>query len=189
MDAIKTPYHSALTPPLEISTELDFYEADGSLVFRHDISRGDHIFFVGADVLYSEPSWRAGYSKFIDRAGGPPSTFKEYLTGIGEVICKLKIPSYIILGRHMITYLKPQDIAPIKLNGSDSMLGVWNTSMISADKSGDVLRHVSSNYSKILDFCCGYGITAYYAKECGKKFICSDINRKCVAYVAEKYMA
>jgi hypothetical protein len=188
MGEIKLPYHSALSAPLDISTELEFYESDGSVVFRHDISVGYHTYFDSADVIYSEPSWRAGYCKFIERAGSSSSSFKCYLFGIRAVIEKLQIPTYLILGKHMIADLKPCAIAPIKLNGGDSVLGVWNAPLLTADKSGDVLRYVSSNYSKILDFCCGYGTSVYYVKEHGKKFICSDINKKCVAYVAENYM-
>ena len=183
------PYHSALSNPIDINVELHRWEALKSVVFEYDISLGCHPDFYGVDAIYSEPSWRAGYSKFMDRAGYTGnSSFEKYLDGISHTICSLQVPTYIVLGKHMVKFLKPMHIMPVKLNGGNSLIGVWNVKLPSAKTNVDVLFMISDTYSRVLDFCCGYGNTIHAMLKKEKTFVCSDINKKCVFYTAKRYM-
>jgi len=179
-------YHSALKPELPIISELDFYSDNNNLVFRWDITQGMHETFTHADAIYSEPSWKQGYSKFLHRAGIVQNNqFTDYLTAIRNVILTLQKPAYIIAGKHMLKKLAPAQIGRIKLHGYDSYVALWfidaipNTCTVPA-----LLDYVCTQHSTILDFCCGYGNVASKAKH----FVCSDVNAKCVYYVAKNFM-
>ena len=52
----------------------------------------------------------------------------------------------------------------------------------------EALEHVVGMYGNILDFSCGYGNLAKSAIGHGKRFICSDLNARCVYYIAKTYM-
>jgi len=197
-----TDYHSALKPELELP-EMVGYEAGGSVVFAHDIVRGGHIHFENADAIYSEPSWRDGYGKFRSRAGIEDGDYKAYLAAMRRVIVRLAVPTYMVIGKHMVRALKPAETWPIELRGYPAVLGVWNTAinvpeidalaanlhpLLGAVTPAIVVHYVCQRHDMILDFNCGYGNLAAAALEHGKRFICSDINRKCVYYVATRYM-
>jgi hypothetical protein len=188
------PYHSALKEEVQVEGELNYYEHNGSVVLCHNISQGIHHAFQAADAIYSEPPWKDGYAKFLTRAGCTVEdaweSFKDYLSAINSIIKELNVPTYLIIGKHMVSRLKPERTHEIKLHGYDCLLGVWNTG---TDLSGmktneDVLKYVATNHSCVFDFSCGYGNTAVAMFEQGKRFICSDINKKCVYYVAKYVM-
>lgn len=189
---MKEIYHSALKDGLAIAGKLDSYETDGSIVFCHDISIGMHPnYFKQADAIYSEPAWKDGYMKFLDRAGAKSGAadFQQYLSGMRRVILKLNKPAYIVLGRHMLRHLHPDHIIDIKLHGYKCLLGIWHTDPpVGLKTNNDAVSFMADRYQKVLDFSCGYGNVARAMKTRGKHFICSDINRKCVYYVATAVM-
>lgn len=184
-------YHSALRQELAIDGELDYYEKDGSVVFKHDITNGCHDVFWRADVIYTEPAWQHGYEIFANRAGiNQPKPYKEYLLAIKDVIETLSVPAYVVMGRHMVRILRPECTAELRLHGYKCLLGIYNADPINVPNNTAALQHVAQNpdYRCILDFCCGYGNTAAAALRAGKKFVCSDFNAKCVYYIAKEIM-
>jgi hypothetical protein len=184
---LKEIYHSALKDDLEIDHELDYYESGGSISIKHNIEDGPHHVFSRADVIYAEPAWRDGYEKFMLRAGAT-GDFKKYLVCISNVILALDIAAYIVMGRHMKRQLAPDLTMPIKLHGYKCLLGIWKADAIEAKTNYDAVNHIASEYSCMLDFCCGYGNTAVAAKNHNKRFVCSDVNRKCIYYIAMELM-
>lgn len=190
--AVKAPYHSALKDDLKIEGELDYYESNGSVVLCYDLTTGIHPSFRSADVIYSEPSWKDGYEKFQDRAGSLSDKsyygFLAYIDSIKKVIEELKIPAYIIMGKHMQKRLNPDHVMDIMLHSYKSVLGVWNAELPEVKTNQDVLKFISEKYFCALDFSCGYGNTAVAMLGQGKQFICSDINKKCVYYIATEIM-
>lgn len=93
---------------------LDFFEANGDVVFRHDISKGISPRFKKADCIYSEPAWRHGYKKFMQRSNTtdfPP--YKDYLLNQEKVVKELGIPAFILCGADMLRTLKPQWVQDI----------------------------------------------------------------------------
>jgi hypothetical protein len=189
---VKIPYHSALKDDLKIDGELDHYESGGSIVFCRDLTAGTHPTFRSADVIYSEPSWKDGYKKFQARAGslsdGSYYGFLTYIENIKKVIEELKIPSYLIMSKHMQKRLNPDFVMDVVLHSYKSVLGVWNAELPEVKTNQDVLKLISEKYSCALDFSCGYGNTAKAMLGRGKQFICSDVNKKCVFYVATELM-
>jgi len=186
-----TDYHSALKPELELP-EMVGYEAGGSVVFAHDITRGGCIHFENADAIYSEPSWRDGYGKFRDRAGADTGDYKAYLAALLRIIEALQVPTYMIIGKHMVRDLMPDAsgaIKPLTLHGYPALLALWNATVEEKlPTPRHVIDYVCQRHDVILDFNCGYGNLVAGALKYGKRFICSDINRKCVYYVATRYM-
>ena len=182
-------YHSALQEPLKVLGELDFYESKGSVVVCHDISKGLNPYYRDVDAIYSEPAWRDGYEKFMQRAGVGNGSYSEYLRGILRVIQELSIPAYVVIGKHMVSILKPPKVIDVKLRGYQCLLGVWygeDPGKIETNK--DVLEFIGRTYERVLDFSAGYGNVAKVMLSHGKKFVCSDINRKCVYYIAKNLM-
>jgi hypothetical protein len=183
-------YHSALHEDLALP-ELSFFESNGSMVFQHDLTASIPEIFKTADAIYSEPSWQAGYEIFQDRARAGNSTFKGYLEAIKSLIKSLNKPTFMVIGKHMLKALEPSGYTNIKLNKWDAILGLWNEDWVvptSIKTNLDVIDFVVSRYSIIGDFSCGYGNVAAGAIKKGKKFVCSDLNAKCVYYVAKNYM-
>lgn len=182
-------YHSALQEPLKIDGELDFYASGGSIAVCHDVSKGCDIYFSNVDAIYSELAWRDGYDKFMHRADIKGSTYASYLDGVLKVIRKLKIPTYIVLGKHAVPILKPPQVVDVKLRGYPCLLGIWyGKDPGSLDTNKDVLEFIGRTYERVLDFSAGYGNVAKVMLSHGKKFVCSDINRKCVYYIAKNFM-
>jgi hypothetical protein len=179
-------YHSALKDELKISKELDRHAQDGNVVFAWDITLGVHASFRQADAIYSEPSWRDGYAKFMRRAGQQHGEFREYLVAISETISALSVPAYIVIGKHMVRTLRPPITMPVRVHGYSAVVGLWNGACLSIGDydTNDLVKIVCEKHETILDFCCGYGNVAKYAR----RFICSDVNPKCVYYVAKTFM-
>lgn len=186
------PYHSALKDDLKIDGELDYYESGSSVVLYHDLTTGIHPAFRFADVIYSEPSWKDGYEKFQDRAGSSGDKsyygFFAYLSSIKGVIQELKIPTYLIIGKHMQRRLNPDHTMNIMLHTYKSVLGVWNAEPIEVKTNQDVLKFISEKYSCAIDFSCGYGNVAVAMLKQNKQFVCSDVNKRCIYYIATKIM-
>lgn len=181
-------YHSALKGELDIRGELSEFRRGGSVVFAWDVLDGAHPYFREADALYTEPSWRQGYSRFLARAGcAGSSAFPGYLAALKKVIEELQVPTYVFMGKHMRRGLSPPlVVTPVKKGFLDGLVGIWYTSAPARALSDpdSWIEFVCDSYEVILDPCCGYGNVAAAAR----RFVCSDINRRCVYYVAKTFM-
>lgn len=176
-------YHSALGDELHIEEGDDFYI--GKIAFVHDINDGVHYLFRYVDCIYSEPSWLNGYPKFLERAGVESKSFNEYKKNILSVIKSINKPSFIIMGKHMVKTMNPDYSYDIKLNGGNSVLGVYNYNNIPIfERTEQLLEYISDRFDVVLDFCCGYGTTFNYFD----RFVASDINKKCINYINKKYL-
>lgn len=182
-------YHSALKDEIEIDNTLDYYESNGSYAFVHDITAGMHPLYKKAKCIYSEPSWRDGYSKFLKRANCSGSNFSQYLSEIRRIIMELNIPSFIMMGKHMLKRLNPEYHLTVNLHGYPSILGIWNAQCSEKFSTNfDVMEYVAKNYDYVLDFSVGYGNIIDYLQANNKCYIVSDINSKCIFFIAKKYM-
>lgn len=197
---MKKTYHSALKEPLPIGYELDAWSDFYNLVFRKDlreisIQSPDHIsaYFNKCDVFYTEPAWADGYEKFIERAGHEHSSFEEYLHHLYRIVAEIqkdKKPLWMLMGSHALNYLPdPDRIEKIKLHGYTTNLLGWNDKheYLFTDNY-DFIRQLAERYIRVGDFNCGYGNTGRIFQEAGKKFIMSDINAKCIYYIAKTLM-
>lgn len=181
---IPNNYHSAFSDAKTNLRELDVFKRGNKLVFQHDIKNGTHPAFHDCDFVYTEPAWRSGYEKFQIRANVEMSTHKKYLVSIKSIIEELQKPTIIIGGLHMLKVLSPLYYTHIKLHQMDSIAMFWNMSPITTKKTVDLLDILAVRHGTMLDFSCGYGSHLHRFNN----FICSDINRNCVYYVAKTYM-
>lgn len=182
---IPNEYHSAFREEISDLKEIDYYINGNSLVKYHDINNGIINEFYNCDVIYSEPSWRKGYLEFSKRAYLKINkNFNDYLMSIQHVVNELKKPSFIIGGRHMLNILKPDHLINIKFNGFDAITMIWNHEKINVSSNLELIEIISKKYNKVLDFSCGYG---FHLKKF-RYFVCTDINKKCVYYIAKKYL-
>lgn len=183
------PYHSALTPEVNVSDELGFYEAGGSVALAHDILHGIAPVFRRADAVYSEPAWRDGYALFRARAGSGAAPYRQYLAAVRQAVEALGRPTYLVIGKHMVRELAPERLQAITLRGYPCHLAIWGGDALpGCEDWQSILPELAERYGCLLDFCCGYGNAARAMTQAGKQFVCADINRKCVAVVAWFYM-
>ena len=192
---MKRKYYSALKGNQQLGgleqTNGPVYDNLGNVVFRHDITIGIHPLFKGANVIYIEPPWKDGYEEFNGRAGiNTALSYNDYLETIKKVIIELNKPSVCIMGKHMQQTLSPDLVIDIKLHNYKCLAGLWKIELGSDNPkdSYSLIEILASKYNRVLDFCCGYGNTGLIFKDHGKRFIMSDLNGRCVAYVATEIM-
>ena len=183
----KIDYHSVYFRELELG-ELSYFDNNGSIAMQHDISFDIPDEFRNAQCIYSEPAWHYGYDEFRKRAGLDESSYDFYLSNILRIIYELNIPSFIVMGKRMAKKLRPEKLGDVYLHSYKSIQGCWNCEPINCSNNFDLASKVANRFDNILDFSCGYGIIARELYKKNKKFICSDINKKCVYYIANNFM-
>lgn len=163
---------------------LDFFEANGDVVFRHDISKGISPRFKKADCIYSEPAWRHGYKKFMQRSNTtdfPP--YKDYLLNQEKVVKELGIPAFILCGADMLRTLKPQWVQDIYFypykDSKNFKIAVYNYPQFKFGSDHELLGILAEKFNTILDFNCGYGNLIPFIREKGKHFIFFRYLRSC----------
>jgi len=190
-------YHTALKKEVgvkndEIGKSLDFFESGGNVVFCWDLTKGMNEHFLKADAVYSEISWKVGYDVFAERAGKVAGVdeWVDYLVKVREVIDSLGVPAFVTGGKAMEKFFRPCGVHKIKLHDYDSFLFLFNGASVpdSVVDNDDVIDFVVKKYGVVLDFSCGYGNLAKVALLNGKRFVCSDINGKCVYYLAKSLL-
>lgn len=183
---MKTPdiYHSAFKEEIKGLKELYYFKNNNSIVLQHDLNNGINEIFKNCDCIYSEPAWKNGYELFLKRSNKDSKSYKEYLKSIENVISDLKKPTFLIGGKHMLKYINPTNIVDIRFNGFYAILMIWFSDKIEVKTNYDVIEVLINNYKNVLDFSCGYG---NHLKNF-KNFIASDINPKCVYYIAKNLM-
>jgi 2-polyprenyl-3-methyl-5-hydroxy-6-metoxy-1,4-benzoquinol methylase len=185
---MQADYHSVYFNELEIKKEISFFSNGLSYVLQHDINKGYHKLFSKAEAIYTEPAWLHGYSEFGKRANVNQPSYDQYLKNIRSIIDELKIPSFVVMGKRMIKRLNPDIVTDVYLHNYKSVLGIWNHDKINASDNFNAAEIVCDMFGTVLDFSCGYGLVARIMTEKKKNFICSDINKKCIYYIANKYL-
>jgi len=197
---MKKVYHSALKDPLMIEQEMNMWSDGINLAMRADIRKLDlwvennnrlyEDYYSHCDVYYTEPSWLDGYEKFMDRADQERYSFEEYLLHLHRLVKECIRPLWMVIGTHALKQLpKPDRLEKIKLHGYHTNLVGWNDQQeYSFTDNYDFIRQLAEKYNCVGDFNCGYGNTGRIFKESGKKFIMSDINGKCIYYIAKTLM-
>ncbi|MBN1989408.1 MAG: hypothetical protein JW783_08435 [Bacteroidales bacterium] len=184
-------YHSALKPELKELGSINFFESNGNKVFTADIAtQGVPLcHYSDCDVFYSEPAWRDGYDKFATRANSQHSSYVAYVMNMARFVAHADKPVYMVLGTHVISeFPSPSFVQKIKLHGYTTNLCVWNGPRLNCETNYDAIAELAKIYSRVGDFNAGYGNTARIFLAAGKKFVCSDLNPKCVFFIAKTYM-
>lgn len=182
-------YHSALKPERFKGCERSLFEEDGNLVFWYNVTEGYCARFDTCNVLYAEPAWQKGYVEFENRAGMVAEGFSQYLKGICDFILKSNVPVYLVVGKHFLKKLPPyQEMKEITLNRGGALLLSYRALIPEFITTNvEMIQHLALNFDRVGDFSCGYGNTGRIFVQSGKKFVMSDFNKKCIAYVGENY--
>jgi hypothetical protein len=189
---MKRIYHSALKEPVDIPEELDFFSDGINTVFKSDIRNIDlgTSPYSDCDVIYTEPSWLDGFEKFISRANAELHSFEEYLLYLSRLIENCTRPLWMVMGTHALKNLPtPHRKEEIKLHGYPTNLLGWNDNeSYTFTDNYNFIKQLAENYNCVGDFNCGYGNTGRIFQQAGKNFVMSDINGKCVYYIAKTLM-
>lgn len=182
---IPNNYHSAFSEDLKYLEEIDYYSENNSIALFHDINNGVNELFYNCDFICCDLAWRNGYEKFKERAKIESFGYNHYLNSIKNVIFKLGKPTFLIGGKHMLNKMKPENYINIKHHNMPALVLIWNygNNFVVKDYN-ELTNYLAIKFDRILDFTCGYGLHLWKFKS----FIVSDINKKCVYYIAKKYL-
>ena len=192
---MKTDYHSALSEEKYQGDSIGFWVSamNNSISYATtlDVSKISQLpkLYESCDVLYSEPMWEAGVSKFNQRAQISVE-YETYMRNI-NTLCKTK-PSIIVMGKKAQRYLTDaQHTLNVTLNGAPARAYVYGFTMTrklrECASAKDIVKHLATKFNRVGDFCCGYGRTGRIFYENGKSFVQSDYNGKCIGYIKQYY--
>jgi len=188
-------YNTALkSKNIEICVEeKSYFKGILLTAIKHDIIAGLPREFRQCEFIYSEPSWRNGYKKYQERANPERSEWREYLKSLCTMSGK---PTYLIMGKeaeryiHDDTkgnYIKKQIVFNHVVGSFQAVLYILNTRVIPVIKTTIELMEYLFEVCDIGgDPCCGYGLLGRFAIKNNKKAILSDIDGKCIGYIAAK---
>lgn len=169
------------------------HTGNGITVFQHDICKGldQHGLFRKCDAIHTEPSWRAGYDIFTDGTIADGSTFNDYLDGIVKCVRELGVPAFILCGKAMLKKLDPDRVVEVRFaqhhsDGAQYAIYAYDGPFDVKDEI-EGRNFVTTHFSNVLDFSCGYGNLADAALKNGCCATLSDINTDCIQYVARYY--
>lgn len=138
-----------------------------------------------ADVLYTEPSWRAGYVTFLERAGNADfaeSDYNNYLAGLARQAVEFPNgPAYMVVGKSMLRRLSPDWSTPTLLNDGGAFVAGWRCDPVSFSNSRALVADLVSRFQCVYDPCCGYGNACLAFHRSQKRFVACDINTKCLS--------
>lgn len=160
-------------------------------VFQHDLCVGTHEYYKQCDAIYSEPAWQHGYNKFVMNTIANKTTFDDYLKSMSAIIRELNVPAFILCGKHMLNRLQPDTAIETFLDyhKCDAYYAIYNYNDCLANIKCqlDMIEYVTSHFSNILDFCCGYNDLLYNsAKKYNSSLILSDVNVECLNYIINR---
>lgn len=181
-------YHGAHRPPVDALGRLRW--SDGSsLAFVHDLIGGSlPRSYDDCDVFYTDLPWQKGFGVFNERAGiDDGRTYREFMAAVSGVITGVSQPVYLVTGRHALSLLpEPAQVLATRLNEDAAVIVAYNVHKIhrTFGEARELLRSLAAHHERVGDFCCGYGSAARAFRRQGKTFVASDVNSRCVGYVA-----
>lgn len=164
----------------------DRFEMNGSVALVHDLAAsGLAPEYSDCDAIYTEMAWPAGYDKFVTRSGSAAAGWQDYLDEI-IVLSREKRPFVLTCGSLVTRRMSPwaQSEHEITLGGQRARVMAFNTTLGPCATQEDALEQLADRFERIGDPCCGYGLTGRIALLHGKRFVMSDINPKCIGYIA-----
>ena len=181
---MRDDYHSAHYPEQNIDTR-DGYVSPNGIALVHDVTSGPlPSEYRRCDVFYTDPPWKSGYDVFASRVGVLVPTYHDFMEALIAAIPK-DAPAVLVTGRHAAMHFGPEFRPfPVRLNEHDAVAysrGIDASGMTKADEVGDYL---AGTYECVGDPCCGYGNAARWFVQAGKRYVVSDINPRCIGYIA-----
>jgi len=193
----RVDYHTAHKPPLKGQRPADRFDSTGMhkgriAAFVHDIATGTlPADYLRCDVLVTDLPWRNGFDEFNRRAGADDGrSYPEFMRAVSAIVSAATVPTWLITGKHALSYLPKPDITlPMMLNQDEALAIGYRPGPEAFGNYGDsreFLHALTETYDCAGDFCCGYGRTGRFFLRAGKRAVLSDINAQCVGYVSER---
>jgi len=184
------PYHSARLPELPGLPSADpavVHRFGPSLAFVHELTRaGLPLAYDDCDVFYTEMAWQAGYDTFMTRAGLGGREFRRYVDALAWAVERSPVPFYLVTGKAILRRLpKPAVVAEGTLRKGGCVIAVYKTDApLPATETRALLAGLAMRHARVGDPCCGYGTAGRIFAQHGKAFVLSDVNPRCIGYVA-----
>jgi hypothetical protein len=189
------PYNTALKGPgwsgRENLEEIELADSPIGTVFAHNIldplpEPWAELIEKNAECVYSEIPWPAARDTFYLRSGLAPRPHGEYVAAVKAIVDRFRKPSYIVASKRDAFALADQPVRPIMHNGYQAWLAIAHAVQPTPDCVGtpELRAWLGQTYRSVYDFSCGYGAGLRPFEH----FIGSDIDRKCLAYVARELL-
>lgn len=180
-------YHTALAQPYHRVGRASVAYGRHGVAMEYDIfSRDIPAEFHACDVIYADLPWRSGFDTFEERAGKSGRNYNDFLGAVRWHVEALGLPTVLVTGKHALAALGPDRSYPTKLNGAPAMAMCWGIDLNEHGTEREILGDLANRFSVLGDYCCGYGRTARYAIASGKRYVISDMNEQCIAYIGDK---
>lgn len=183
---MRRDYHSAHYPERD-ATPRDHYYCLRGVAIVHDLTDGPlpQRIYDGCDVFYTDPPWRSEYDEFAMCVGTIAPPYEAFMDALVASIPD-GIPAAVVTGKHAARWFQDGwSIYPVRLNEHDALAYTRGIDVQPWAKAADLGRQLAATYQKVADPCCGYGNTVRWFVEAGKKFAASDVNPRCIGYIAE----
>jgi hypothetical protein len=188
------PYNSALKGPVwagrDDLAEIEFAESPAGMVFAHNVCDPMPEPFIEqiakrAECIYAELPWPAGGDTFYARAGVEARPHDDFMFAVkGRIVDPLGKPTFIVASKRDARFLASDDIRPITHRGGNAWLAASGGPAPRCETSEELIAYLAGAYRSVYDFSCGYGRSLRPFAF----FIGSDIDRKCLAYVARELL-
>lgn len=180
-------HHSALRDPLD-APRASYFEWRGNIALQHDLILEPKLppAFDACDVLYLEPPWQAGFTRFNERAGVTDArTYTDLIAAISTLIRNESRPVVLLTGRHAVKAYPPANPKPALINGYAFIALAYRMPLPAAATDADLLAALARRHARVGDPVCGYGRTARAFTAAGKAWTVSDYNATCIGYIAQ----
>jgi len=190
-------YHTALFDPQVEPAPREYWAAGRNYAFVHDLSDGIPPEFGEADLIYAEVPWKDGFHTFGERAGVRQKvSYAEWAFRLSAGLIRLGKPFVLVGGAAMSRHMAWEWFRRVDLNGSVSAaIGAGLPPPPDEIRDAETLiLHLAGNplFLTVGDPCCGFGRTLRIFMQAGKFAIGSDLNPRCIGYIADnasKWMA
>lgn len=179
-------YHTALHEDDVDASNVYRWERGGSQAFVHDIALGLPLEFHACDVLYADLPWADGYDEFHHRAGVKMALpYEKWLYRLNGTLALSGKPWLVAGGAAVLRGIGAEWVTRFRLNNSVAVMLGAGLPKFNFDEDETVLRKLAARFKCVGDFCAGYGRSARVFAQAGKQFIVSDVNPKCIGYIAQ----
>lgn len=182
---MRDDYHSAHYPERDAAARHGYSSLRG-VAFVHDVADGPlPVDYRRCDVFYTDPPWQSGYDEFASRAGVLAPPYPVFMEALVASIPP-GVPAVFVTGKHAARYFPDHYLRfPARLNEHAAVAYAYGLDFTGLTVAEDIGRHLAAQYQCVGDPCCGYGNAARWFVQAGKRFVISDINPRCIGYIAE----
>ena len=180
-------YHTALADPGPYRARASYAAGRYGIALQYDLmDMAPSEAFAQCDVFYSDLPWRSGFDTFEARAGKGGRAYADFLAAAKWHVETFAKPTVFVTGKHALAALNPELTYETRLNGAPALAMCWGLRLADTSSEHAILAEIAARFGCLGDYCCGYGRTGRYAINAGKRYVMSDMNEHCIAYIGDK---